>query len=155
MGKNQNMRDYKTITDPDELRKFAKDEYGLVLRNMTIDNMHQRIEAAEREQAEQKRMRDMLERSGPVAHDNTDEEQQQEPVTTGRKMVTIILPKTSKDVRPEFVGVNGVGYTIPRGVKVDVPAEVVHVLQNAIETVIDPETMEARDVPVYPIQVLS
>ena len=34
-----------------------------------------------------------------------------------------------------FVGVNGVGYKLARGVEISVPKSVVHVLENAVQTV--------------------
>ncbi|WP_157407085.1 hypothetical protein [Janthinobacterium sp. CG3] len=36
------------------------------------------------------------------------------------------------------LGVNGVGYLIPRGMRVSVPVEVVHVLDNAVQRIYEP-----------------
>ena len=67
----------------------------------------------------------------------------------------IMLPKSKKNKQPLYVGVNGKGYTIPRGVKVKIPRSVLGVLENAVETVFDPETMESREVPAHPFQVFG
>jgi hypothetical protein len=45
-----------------------------------------------------------------------------------------------------FVGINGVGYQIPRGKPFNVPVEVVHVLENAVQTIYEPvEGGETRE----------
>jgi|GEM_PF-2238750 len=36
-----------------------------------------------------------------------------------------------------FIGLNGQGFNMPRGIRVSVPAEVVHILENAEQTVYD------------------
>lgn len=51
------------------------------------------------------------------------------------------------------VGVNGVMFNIKRGKPVDVPAEVVHVLENAVTTVY--ENGEAIDTPRFAFSVVS
>jgi len=60
---------------------------------------------------------------------------------------------------PAFVGVQGVGYTIPRGINVDVPESVVEALNNAVQDIVtqDPDTAEIlhEDVLTYPFQVIS
>ncbi len=60
---------------------------------------------------------------------------------------------------PVFVGVQGVGYTIPRAINVEVPASVVEVLKNAIQDNVtqDSETGEMlhNEVPAYPFQDLG
>lgn len=74
-----------------------------------------------------------------------------------RVKLTVQEDGTPGAEREIFVGVNGVGYRIKRGVEVEVPAEVVGVLRDAVKTVYSTErsengssTMIARDVPVYP-----
>ncbi len=48
------------------------------------------------------------------------------------KMVKVRLPKAQQGQEQEvFVGVNGVGYRIRKGVEVSVPAAVAEVLRNA------------------------
>lgn len=54
------------------------------------------------------------------------------------KRVTINIAKqpTPDGAEPVFVGVQGVGYTIPRGINVQVPPAVVEVLKNAVQDII-------------------
>jgi len=66
-------------------------------------------------------------------------------------------PGAEKDI---FVGVNGVGYHIKRGAEVEVPREVVTVLEESVKTVYEQvrnedgsTSMIPRDVPTYPFQV--
>lgn len=78
------------------------------------------------------------------------------------ELVTInVHPDGSKGAeRAIFVGVNGVGYRIKRGVDVQVPRAVMLVLQESVKTVFEQVTkedgsvaMEPRDVPTYPFSV--
>lgn len=77
------------------------------------------------------------------------------------KYVTINVAKTDRKggAEPAFVGVQGVGYTIPRGIDVAVPASVVEVLKNAVQDIVtqDPEDDQIyhEDVMAYPFQVVS
>lgn len=66
-------------------------------------------------------------------------------------------PGAEKEI---FVGVNGVGYRIKRGVEVEVPRAVVRVLEESVKTVYEQVrnedgsvSMIARDLPTYPFQV--
>jgi hypothetical protein len=57
-----------------------------------------------------------------------------------------------------FVGVNGRGYLIKRGVTADVPDEVLHVLNNAVQTVYveGPNGQEfTRDVPRFNVKIIK
>lgn len=75
--------------------------------------------------------------------------------------ITINIAKQNKKdgSEPAFVGIQGVGYTIPRGINVAVPASVVEVLKNAIQDIVsqDPDDGELyhEDVMTYPFQVVS
>jgi hypothetical protein len=78
------------------------------------------------------------------------------------KMVTInVHPDGTKGAEKAiFVGLNGVGYRIKRGVDVQVPREVMLVLQESVKTVYEQVTnedgsvrMEAREIPTYPFSV--
>jgi hypothetical protein len=77
------------------------------------------------------------------------------------KYVTINVAKSDKKggAEPAFVGVQGVGYTIPRGVDVSVPSSVVEVLKNAMQDIVtqDPDTgeMHSEQVLTYPFQMVS
>ena len=55
------------------------------------------------------------------------------------KRTPIILQSTQSDKRPLIVAVNGFNYSIPRDIRVDVPEEVIEVLNNAVETHYDME----------------
>lgn len=59
---------------------------------------------------------------------------------------------------PVFVGVQGVGYTIPRGINVDVPAPVVEVLKNAKQDRIfqdEDGNIHSEEVLTYPFQTVA
>lgn len=71
------------------------------------------------------------------------------------KRYTVIIAKDATDKQPVPVSVNGKNYIIKRGEKVKVPASVVAVLQNAVQFIYDPETLEREEVHSYPFQVLS
>lgn len=83
--------------------------------------------------------------------------------TKGKKQdyYTIIIAKTEKPggTEPAIVGVQGVLYSIPRGIPIDVPGSVVEVLKNGMQDIVtqDPETNEIHheDVPTYPYQVIG
>lgn len=52
---------------------------------------------------------------------------------SGKRMrIKVFESEKDSEKGPLFVGLNGVGYQIPRGIVVDVPEEVVEVLDNAI-----------------------
>lgn len=71
------------------------------------------------------------------------------------KKVKIMIPKTKDETSDVFVGVNGVGFLIKRGVAVDVPDFVVDALNNAVESKLDPDTGTYSDVPSYPVSILG
>lgn len=58
-----------------------------------------------------------------------------------------------------FVSLNGIGYHIPRDVPVDVPVELIEVLNNAVTTITNPAAqgggVTTRDVPRFQFQVLN
>lgn len=77
-----------------------------------------------------------------------------------QKRVRILIPagRSKHEQCPVPVGVNGRAYLIERGVEVDVPESVVHVLNLAVEQspVLDGERVTGfRSVPRYPVQVLG
>ena len=75
------------------------------------------------------------------------------PADTGEKHYYITIATDSKDKQPVQVGVNGRMWVIQRGAKVKVPARVVEALENAVQTPLDPQTMEAQRIQAYPYQV--
>ncbi len=77
------------------------------------------------------------------------------------KRVTINIAKQAIKGGAEnaFVGVQGVGFSIPRGINISVPASVAEALKNAVQDIItqDPDTGELLKEPVltYPFQIIS
>lgn len=71
------------------------------------------------------------------------------------KKVKIMIPKTKDETSDVFVGVNGTGFLIKRGVVAEVPDFVVEALNNAIESKFDPDTGAYHDVPSYPVSVVG
>lgn len=75
--------------------------------------------------------------------------------------VTIVIAKADKKAgsEPVPVSVQGVQYTIPRGIPIGVPPSVVEVLKNAVRTIYeqpdDGGDMIEEDVQSYPFQVLN
>jgi len=76
------------------------------------------------------------------------------------KFYTINIPIDKKDVTghlPVFVGINGVGYTIPRGIDLNVPEAIVEVLDNAKNEIFTRDMMgnlEKNTVYIYPFKVI-
>lgn len=73
----------------------------------------------------------------------------------GSKRQKIMIHKGEGDLGklPVDVFVNGMGYTIKRGVAVEVPEEVVDVLKNAVMT--EYENGEAIEVPRFPFSIMG
>lgn len=71
----------------------------------------------------------------------------------GAKRCELIIATDAADRQPVYVAVNGHNYIIRRGEKALVPAEVVEVLQNAVQYQYDPESMTRQEVLAYPFQV--
>lgn len=131
--------------DKHQLKFYAKNELGLSLSmSMTETTMRERI---------QKHCSDK-DIDGPVAKVEAKGSKKQ-------KYVTINIAKQDKKggAEPAFVGVQGVGYTIPRGINVSVPSSVVEVLKNAVQEIVtqDEETGEIHKEPVmtYPFQLMA
>lgn len=81
-------------------------------------------------------------------------------IKKGDKRFTIMIPKSADAMgnEPVFVGVQGVGYTIPRAVNVDVPESVVEVLKNAEQDIVtqDEDGVIHHDyVPAYAFTVIG
>lgn len=72
-----------------------------------------------------------------------------------RVTITILESNDKHAVDPVFVGVNGVGYSIKRGVPVPVPRAVMNVLENARQTVYDVSHDERGAMKLNPRSALS
>ena len=132
--------------DKYQLKFYAKTELDLSLSlSMTVATMRERIQkhCVENEMSQPEARVEGTRKS------------------KGSKYITINIAKTAgKDgAEPAFVGVQGVGYTVPRGIDVAVPAAVVEVLKNAKQDIItqDAETGEIHkeQVLTYAYQVVS
>ena len=73
------------------------------------------------------------------------------------KKIIVNIGKVKGDTAPVPVSVQGVQYTIPRGIDIAVPPAVVEVLRNAIQDIVtqDPETGEIQheEVQTYPFSI--
>ena len=74
-------------------------------------------------------------------------------LTGSRKTIVIHQGEGAAGREDVVVGVNGVMFSIKRGKPVDVPVEVVHVLENAVTTVY--ENGEAIDTPRFAFSVVG
>jgi len=139
------MTDFNLATaDKHQLKFHAMEEYGLTLTlSMGEATMRDRI----------------------IAHCAKNEIEAPVGEIEGKKIkgveyVTINIAKSDKKdgAIPVFVGVQGVAYTVPRGINIKVPPGVVEVLRNAIQDIVtqDPETgaMLHEDVLSYPFQII-
>lgn len=103
-------------------------------------------------------MSEVLETPQPELMDATEApKRSRKAALPARVKLTVQQDGTPGAEKEIFVGVNGVGYRIKRGVEVEVPEEVALVLRDAVKTVYETErsdngsaTMVARNVPVYP-----
>lgn len=69
--------------------------------------------------------------------------------------VTIIVQDDEKDPHPIVGGVQFVPYRIVRNVEVRVSIPQLTSLRNAMKTVYNPETMEPKQVPMYPFSIVD
>lgn len=136
----------------EEMKQYARDELGIALPlTMNESTMRQRI-------------RDRMAEMGKVDPTNESVKAAKGDVTKAgqrKNYVTIIVAKSQEKGggQPAFVGVNAVGYTIPRGIPIAVPNFVEYALRNAVQTIYewDEETLQLtqRDVPTYPYNVVG
>jgi len=140
------MTDFNLATaDKYQLKFWAKEQYDLSLSlAMGEDTMRDHI-------TRHCAKNDIEAPTGVVAGKKVD----------GVKYITINIAKSEKrdGAVPVFVGCQGFGYTIPRGINIKVPPSVVEVLKNAVQDVVtqDPDTGEVlhQDVMAYPFQVVA
>jgi len=135
--------------DKHELKFYANNSLGMNLsKTMSEDTMRKRIlEHCETEGLEAPKSE--VTQKGGGAH------VKKEPWAT----INISKQDRPGGSDPAFVGVNGVGYTIPRGINIDVPPSVVEVLRNAKQDIVtqDPDTGQLlhEDVYTYNFQVIQ
>lgn len=137
------MENYATASTQ-ELKEYARDELGLALTlTMSAETMRQKI-------------KDKLAETGksePVP-------EKTERKLKGAKYRTIMIPDSEKPggSEPVFVGYNGRGFTIPRGVECSVPEPLIEILKNARQDIITQGTdgeMITKTVMAYPFQIVA
>jgi len=155
------MIDIENTQDREALVAYARKEFGIKVHpSALIETVRKRVMALKRERDENEEAL----RQGPVTHapgeivdkDVKEELANRPPAPTKKDdsdMVTIMIPKAKGETQPVFVGVNGRGFTIPRGVKVPVPRSVLGVLENAIESNFDENGDPTGDSPAVNYQV--
>lgn len=71
------------------------------------------------------------------------------------KRIKIKIFEDKTDKQPVPVGINGIQFLIKRGVEVEVPPAVVNILNDAVTTSYDPETMEEIHTHTFPFTILG
>jgi len=128
--------------DKHQLKKFAEKTYDMALTlNMSEDTMRRHIQDHRKENNLE------LPKSEVLSKRNSAE-----------KKITIHIPASEKEggSDPVFLGINGFGYTLPRGIDMEVSESVVEVLNNAVQDIVtqrpDGELLH-RDVVAHPFQI--
>jgi len=119
----------KPETVVDRFREIYKEETGITLADIGPDIDPEEEESAAVEQETDKAPK-------PIA-------------------VTINVQDDEKDPQPIVGSVQFVPYRIVRNVDVRVSIPILVSLQNAMKTVYNPKTMEAKDVPMYPFSIVE
>ena len=118
----------KEETVIDRFREIYKDETGVTLAD--IADVPEDKEEDETEAAAE------IEKPKPIA-------------------VTINIQDDEKDTQPIVGSVQFVPYRIVRNTKVRVSIPILTSLQNAMRTIYNPKTMEAKEVPMYPFSIVE
>lgn len=164
-------------TTVEELRTIGRDYYGLAWRaNTRKEVIVSDIAAAMQEDERLRDRKEGLKRAAAAENAAAVAEQAAEPRRPNQPdskkegyswradpapqvpkedWPVIRLSKTERDVRPLPVSVNGVQYTVPRGVDVQVPPWVVHVLENAREEKYNEEGISLGEMPAHSFQVVK
>lgn len=85
----------------------------------------------------------------------------QDKIKKNDKTITINIAKGDKKLgglEPVFVGFQGVGYLIPRGIPIKVSPAIVEILNNAITDVVtqdDDGEIQHDEVPTYPFSAMQ
>ncbi len=143
-------KSYLEITEPAELRVWAREELGMNLRhNALLETMRTQI----KEHLDAANTGENTAPEKTLTSSPNGSTRPSEPVK-GRKddWPWILIPRDKEDTQPVYVGLNGTGYTIPRGVKLQVPPGVEGILAEAVRRDYDPKTMVPMDTPTYAYQ---
>lgn len=138
-----------------QLKSFARDGLGISLTsNMLPETMIQKI----RDECIEKGVQEpFFEQTVVSGLDPTDAADLPKPGYT--RIVIAKQDNKNGGAEPAFVGFQGVGYTIPRGIECDVPRGVVNILGNAIQDIItqDEEThdLHSESMQTYPFEIRS
>jgi len=135
--------------DKFELKKHAKEIYELSLpMTMGVETMRAKIFEHCRDNN-----LDMPESEAGEAKTGSIKKIAEKKIT-----INIATAPGKNGSEPVFLGVNGVGTTVPRGINVDVSPAIVEVLRNAVQDIVtqeqDGELIHAP-VPTYPFQIVA
>lgn len=129
-----------------QMKTWAKNNLDMSLTlNMNEDTMRERIQARCSE----------LGIEAPMAVIQTRHDMAKKVKRTA--LISIPMSEKPGGTEPVFVGVQGTGYLIPRGIEVEVSPAIVEVLRNAItDNVVQDEEGELihNEVPTYPFSIL-
>lgn len=148
MTENFNM----ATATPEELKAWAANTLDLKLAlTMNPDTMREKIVAKCKELQIDPPMAEILTKHDRVA---------QNAGSRKTKSVIINIAKSDKPggSDPVFVGVQGVGYTVPRGIDIAVSPAIVEVLKNAMTDLVTQDTESGEllhnEVTTYPFSVV-
>lgn len=143
------MTDFNLATaDQPTLKAYAFNTYGLKLPvNMLADNMRLRIIKHCKENNLESPISEIETKHDVAAKKRGDK--------VDYFIVNISKSDKPGGTEPVFVGVQGVGYTIPRGIEIKVSGAIVEVLRNAITDNVTQDADEEAEihhdeVPTYP-----
>lgn len=142
--------------EPQELKDYAINELGLALSlTMRAETMRQKIR--DRQQELNKGAGNEDPPSAKVAKGDKSSAKARANYVT----INIARSQEKGGGQPVFVGLNGKGFTIPRGIPIAVPPGVEYILRGAKQTVYEYEgegsdqKLVPREVLTYPYQVVG
>lgn len=136
--------------DRNALVEYAVDTLGLTVKEKaTKAEIKNQIKVSLGENAP------VMQNKGEAPTTKTDTESEgEEDQAKPPARVTIVIASSETDKLPVTVGVNGKNYVMQRGKEVEVPVEVLEVLDHALQDIFDPETLEATSVMSFPYQII-
>jgi len=150
--KQQPTEEFNLATaDKFELKAYAKETYNLPLTlNMSVETMQRHIhEFCQENNLEMPFSEAGTGKTNVVSRKASNEE---------KITINIATAEGENGDKPIFLGVNGLGYTLPRGIDIDVKRSVVEVLKNAKQDIVTQDkdgAMLHREVLAYPYQVVA